>query len=426
MGEVSFLAALGTGRSQTSADIIGSTSHDIPELKGIDDCMLDFLHTNEIPGGSLSVVQGGRLVFTKAYGWADERSRLPMNQEMLFRIASVSKTITSVAVMRLIETHTSEITMETPVFRHIRFPGSSPRVTDERLWQITIRNLLQHSGGWDRKVSGDPMFKPFLIAKALNIACPPSARDIVRYMMGQPLDFSPGERQAYSNFGYCVLGRLIEDITGQTYEAYVQAILATIGIHHMRIGASLARAPGEVTYYEPAVAPVPPVFPAIVAKQVPIMYGGCNVEALDSHGGWLASTVQLARFIACLDVPIGPPLLKPSTCEMMYAPPKVSSGVEHAGQPGKSFYACGWNVAPQRNGKAHYWHGGHLWGASGRIVRLASGMSYAVMLNRGFPKGPVDWNNITGDAITLPLERALTSVKEWPKTDLFPRFIASA
>ena len=91
---------------------------------------------------------------------------------------------------------------------------------DQESWRefwwkrITTRHLLQHTGGWDRDKSFDPMFRPREISRTLGVASPPGPRDILRYRLGQPFEFDPGTRYAYSNFGYCVLGRVIEKVTG--------------------------------------------------------------------------------------------------------------------------------------------------------------------------------------------------------------------
>ena len=76
---------------------------------------------------------------------------------------------------------------------------------------------------------------------------------VIRYMSKQKLDFDPGARYAYSNFGYCLLGRIIETVTGLGYESYIQRhLLKPLGIFDMRIGQSLLseRAPAEVNYEE--------------------------------------------------------------------------------------------------------------------------------------------------------------------------------
>jgi N-acyl-D-amino-acid deacylase len=147
---------------------------------------------------------------------------------------------------------------------------------DPRLRQITILELLQHTGGFDRDKSFDPMFRPIIIARALGANPPAMQPAIIRYMMGRPLDFDPGTCEAYSNFGYCVLGRVIEQISREPYEQYVREhVLVPLGIRGMRLGRTLAehRAPGEVTYYDQKGRTGASVFPPNLGRQVRLPYG---------------------------------------------------------------------------------------------------------------------------------------------------------
>ncbi|HEY3148936.1 MAG TPA: serine hydrolase domain-containing protein, partial [Dongiaceae bacterium] len=292
---------------------------------------------------------------------------------------------------------------------------------DPRLATITLRQLLQHTGGWDRDKSFDPMFRPRVIARAAGEPPPAGPHAVIRYMLGQPLDFDPGTRYAYSNFGYCVLGRVIEKITGQTYEKFVQEkILAPIGIKRMRIGASLdgRQAVGEVRYYTRKDEPGESVFPG-TARNVPWPYGGFHLEAMDAHGGWIASAVDLARFAAALDDPSHSPLLKPWTFETMYAAPPAPVSRQKDGSLDATWYGCGWNVRSVNDDddEANYWHAGSLPGTSTLLVRRWDGLSWAVLFNqrsedKKLPDGAIDGG----------LHRAADAVVDWPKENLFDRF----
>ena len=126
---------------------------------------------------------------------------------------------------------------------------------DPRWHEITVRHCLQHTGGWNRDKSFDPMSAETAeqVAKALRVPLPVHPRQIIRYTMGKPLDFDPGTAYAYSNFGYCVLGRVIEAVTGKPYHEVVrEKILAPLGIRGMQLGKNLLkdRAAGEVKYYD--------------------------------------------------------------------------------------------------------------------------------------------------------------------------------
>jgi N-acyl-D-amino-acid deacylase len=122
---------------------------------------------------------------------------------------------------------------------------------------------------------------------------------IIRYMLARPLDFDPGKMYAYSNFGYCLLGRVVEAVSGETYEDYVrEEVLKPMGIHDMRIGKSLleGRAPREVRYGQGEPLMLKSIFGPKLGELVPAPYGTSCIEAMDAHGGWIASSVDLARF----------------------------------------------------------------------------------------------------------------------------------
>ena len=285
---------------------------------------------------------------------------------------------------------------------------------DPRIKEITIRELLQHSGGWDRDKSGDPMFRDRQIAEDMHASLPIDSKTIVRWMLGQPLDFDPGTKSVYSNFGYCILGRVIEKVSGQSYESYVcKKILAPMGIKRMKLGRSLIeqRAKDEVHYYylgdrmgESVVTKDP--------KQVLIPYGTFNIEAMDAHGGWIASVVDMMRFVVAID---GrgktESVLKRSSIDLMVGRPDRKDAAK-----GDRYYACGWDVIALPNDKI-WMHSGKLAGSADMIVRYVDGMSWIVIFN-DLPRRPDpfygDFDNVVRDAIL--------SVKEWPDVDLFKKY----
>src|SRR5262249_50927473 len=177
----------------------------------------------------------------------------------------------------------------------------SGRVGDSRISRITIRNLLTHSGGWDAIKSGDPIVAPFSqqISSAMGIAFPPTPTAIISYMLDRQLDFDPGTRFAYSNFGFLVLGRVIEQVSGLTYSEFVRLeVLAPLGIERMRPGRTplSLRAPGEVRYYDYPGAPlVDSLIPGVTGKVTEPYSGIIAFESVDSAGSWIASSIDLVR-----------------------------------------------------------------------------------------------------------------------------------
>ena len=229
-----------------------STGKKFPELKPFDELMEAFVRDNKIPGASLAVAKDGRLVYARSFGYSDVEKKQPVRPNSLFRIASISKSFTATATLQLVEQ--GKLSLDTPVFDllphkpHLAKGDSA----DPRLGQVTIAHLLRHQGGWDRKETIDPLFHAIEIASVLGKPPPATQDDVIRFMMGWQLDFDPGQRYVYSNLGYCLLGRVIEQLTGRAYGDYmVNEFLKPLGIESMRLGKTLFRdrAENEVKYY---------------------------------------------------------------------------------------------------------------------------------------------------------------------------------
>src|SRR5438128_1029340 len=151
--------------------------------------------------------------------------------------------------------------------------------------------------------------------------------------MSVPLDFAPGTKSNYSNFGFCVLGRVIEVVASRarnrkmTYEEFVRKeVLIPAGITRARLGGTRLseRADGEVRYYGQANQTlVPSVYPTSVSG--PFAYGGFYLRAAGAAGGWIASAQDLVRFGAAIEGQHGRALLKPQTFRLMTETPVPSS-----------------------------------------------------------------------------------------------------
>ena len=292
----------------------------------------------EVPGLAVAFTRDGKLVHEAAYGLADRDAREALTPRHRFRIASVSKPITSVAIFRLIEE--GRLGLDDRVLGPESVLGEAfGKIENPHLRAITVDHLLTHTaGGWPND-STDPMFRSGL---------PSHAALIEATLAHQPTRSAPGTYFAYSNFGYCLLGRVIERVSGKPYADHVkQALLAPSGIADMEIaGNTLAeRQPPEVRYY---AGPREDAY-------------GMNVRRMDSHGGWIASAASLAIFAASV-----PRLLKPDTVALM----TTASSINPA-------YARGWRV----NARGNAWHGGSLPGTATIMARTQSGLTWAALCN---------------------------------------------
>jgi CubicO group peptidase (beta-lactamase class C family) len=334
------------------------------ELSAMDDVVLAFMAAHQVPGMSVAVARAGVSVHQKAYGMADLGSGEKVTPGHLFRIASVSKPITSVAIFQLVEQ--GKLKLDEPVFGPGAILGTDygrppykPHVAD-----IRLKHLLTHTaGGWQNDGS-DPMFRN----TAMN------HRELIAWAIDDvPLSNAPGEHYAYSNFGYCVVGRIIEKVTGKPYEQHVrEAVLARCGVSDMRISGNTRaeRARGEVVYY---------------ASQGEDAYD-MNVRRMDSHGGWLATAPDLVRFATHLDI------LRPQSIAQMTT-----------GTTANPNYACGWAV----NNVPNWWHAGSLPGTTSIMVRTASGFCWAALLNARESHGN------TGGALDDMMWQMVRKVKSW-------------
>ncbi len=386
-------AAVGLAVPAHATDDLPVTGTPQPELAEFDAWMQKFLADHKIPGAALAIAKDGKLVYARGFGWADRDAQEPVQPESLFRIASVSKPITAVAILKLVDR--GKLTLNDKILDHLRYEPhfAAGGKFDERWREITIQHCLSHTGGWDRGQSYDPMFQAVRMAKSLEIELPILPEHIIRYQLGQPLDFRPGERYAYSNFGYSLLGRVIEKVSGQPYEKHVQEeVLSPLGITRARIGGSLAeqRAEGEVRYYDVHNAKRTAIVGVGAGvSDVPISYGTWRQETLDSHGGWIASAPDLAKFAAAFDFNaaddgVRSGLLTGDGVWRMFSP--VVKMTPAAGSTVKRdrFYGLGWMIEPGEGERAFTArHGGALPCTASSLMHFPGGVNLAVVTNLG-------------------------------------------
>ena len=386
-----------------------------PEMVSFDRLLSSFGEKYRVPGASLAVTKDRRLVYARGYGLADRDHQERVGPESLFRIASLSKPVTAVGVLQLVER--TDLDLEAKV--HAVLGLGAP--ADKRWKEVTILHLLRHTGGWDRGRSFDPMFRSVTIAADQGVSPPALPEQIIHYMLDKPLDFDPGTRYAYSNFGYSLLGRVIESVSGMPYERYIrERVLGPLGVRRMRLGRTLAedRAEGEARDYDAKNRTAPAVM-GDVGTSVPLPYGAWCLEAMDAHGGWIASAADLVRFASAFDAPGQCEILSASGIDTMFGRPEGAIGYEAGGKPKPVYYGCGWSVRPVGSRGASTWHTGALAGTSTILVRRHDGLNWAVLFNarKGSAKGNL------ASVIDGLVHKAANKVATWPKHDLFSKYL---
>ncbi|HEU5031850.1 MAG TPA: serine hydrolase domain-containing protein [Spirillospora sp.] len=378
-----------------------ATGSALAGLGSFDATMKSFMQARNVPCGQLAVVRKGRLLLARGYTWSSDTG-FTTQPTSPFRVASLSKPVTATAVLRLVQDGKLKLTDRVATLLGL------PTTADPRLKDITVLRLLQHLGGWDRDISPDPMFQDAAIAKALGIALPVKPANIMKYASGRKLDHAPGTKYAYSNYGFMLLGRVIEKVTGQSYASYVQkAVLAPRGIKRMKLGRSLTRASGEVHYFSGYTGTT--VFDNSGTK-VAFPYGAFNLENMDAHGGWLATAMDLTRFAGVYDG--GTSVLSAASIKRAFAKPET--GVNGDGW----YYGCGWMVRPVTGGTGmNTWHNGSLAGTSTLLVRRNDGLAWAALFDQRQEGSAPSY-----DDIDPALHKAANAVKTWPTGDLTSKY----
>jgi len=286
------------------------TGTPVAALAEFDAQMKQVMQAKGVRAAALTVGKNGSVVLSRGYTWAEPGCYAITQPDSLFRLASVSKAFTTAAIYELIQAnkvHLSDAVF--PLLGLNPLPGQTP---DLKLNQITVQNLVDHLGGWDATLANfDPVFASRFIAQHFpggSLNSFPSKVQMAQYMVGQPLQFPPGTipnlmdkfgnpRRPYSNFGYVMLGLVIEHATNKAFIDYVREILKPIGIADVFLGRSLLsqRRPNEALAEDPGLD-VTALDPNS-NQMLPKAYGGFVIETMDSGGGLIASVPSLVKLV---------------------------------------------------------------------------------------------------------------------------------
>jgi len=315
------------------------------------------------PGLSVGVVKDGQLVWAGADGLANVEHNVPARADTIYRIGSITKTITAVAVLQLVEK--GLVGLDDPIAKYI------PKYPRERSTVITVRHILTHTSGirhyhYERgeKEGLPPHYFPSS-AEALNIYG----------VAEEPLLFSPGTRTTYSTYAFRLLGDVIETASGISWEAYLRDhVFRPAGMKSSRVEHPLEVVVGRAGHYRRAGLgdaregigqPWPPGAQLINAPYVDFSYKW-------SAAAVLSTAEDLARY----DIALGDgTLLKPATSELMHTPHILLDG-------SRASHGLGWRVNTDAKGRTWISHGGGTTGQTSHILRYPAGrVSVSVVRN---------------------------------------------
>lgn len=276
---------------------------DTSTLDGMDRKVEAYMRQWGLKGVSLSIMRGDSLVYAKGYGWADEERKKEMKPTDIMRVASVSKLITAAGIMVLQDR--GQLSLRDTVFGTHGILNDSiymSVIRDPNYRRITVEDLLRHRGGFT-SVGGDPMFSTRYIMLQNHLDTPPDHLTLMQTQLKRRLRFVPGTSQYYSNFGYLLLSMVIEKVSGQDYEKFMQDnVLFPAGCVDMHIANNYyeEKYKNEVRYYNGADSGLIEEYNNS-GRMVDRCYGGNDIHALAGAGAWVTSTPELARFVASID-----------------------------------------------------------------------------------------------------------------------------
>jgi CubicO group peptidase (beta-lactamase class C family) len=310
----------------------------------IDDYLSSEIRDRHIPGLGLAVVRDGHVEKLAAYGLANVELNVPASPQSVFQIQSVTKTLTSTAILMLFEE--GKLALDDPIGKHLEGTPDSWK-------EITLRHLLSHTSG----------IKDFINEPTASIRLDVSEEDVLRATAPRPLNFQPGEKYAYSNTNYHLLAMVIRKITGKSYGEFLKEwIFAPLAMTDTRVQSLREVIPNRAAGYQWAGGRLRNG--DFVAESI-LAYGG---------GGVISTVSDMAKWAVALDEG---KVLKKETIEMAWTGAKLNDGKT-------SGYGLGWGVG-LANGHRFVGHSGsHATGFTSSVVRYCDDrITVVVLTNAG-------------------------------------------
>jgi CubicO group peptidase (beta-lactamase class C family) len=319
------------------------------ELSRYADELLTATYPAGQPGAVALVVRDGRTVLRKGYGLADLELGVPLRPDMVFEVGSVTKQITAAAILMLQER--GKLSVQDEITKHLPdYPAYGPTHGQK----ITLEHLLAHT-------SGIPSYTGTAewLARVRDELTLPQVIDLFK---DKPLEFAPGEKWAYSNSGYVLLGAVIEKVSGKTYEDFVeQEIFAPLGMTRSSYGSFSEIVPGRVRGYEGGVRN---------ARAV-------SMSSYHAAGALLSTADDLALWEQAL---AGGKLLSQGSLDRMLTPVRVRSGLS-------TRYGYGWGIW-EYGGTRIAEHAGDIFGFLSQVLTVPSERLLVILLSNNPGQGP--------------------------------------
>lgn len=319
------------------------------DIAGVDNKVLSFLSAYNIPGASLAVTKNGKLVYVKGYGKANKATGEDVTPAHRFRLASVSKTYTGVAILKLVQD--GKLSLDATVFGTGGVLGNDYGTApyNANLLKITVRHLLQNvSGSWGAATGGD----------VIDQNPSYTYKQFFDWLLAtRPNPNTPGTVYDYSNVNFVLAGRIIEKVSGKSYINYIKEdIMQPIGGTQTEMSGKTEaeQKTKEVKYYGQG-------------NDQNFVYT-IAFPRRDADGGLMTTATDLLRLVTAIDGSgTRPDILNGTSLTALTTSSSVFSG-----------YACGIGIWSAENVWFNY---GSLPGTRTAFMRNANGMCVALLLN---------------------------------------------
>lgn len=384
-------------------DTLTNSMSDSPQLEDMENKIKRYLLRWEINGAQIAVTRNDSLLYVKGFGWADMEKKQEMQPSNIMRLASVSKLLTAVGVMRLAEVGTLKLSDHVfgpkGILNDTAFTNA---IKDQRYLDITVEQLLRHKAGFTTG-AGDPMFSTRYIMMQNRLTTPPDNNTLMKILLKRRLGFTPGTAKRYSNVGYTLLSMIIEKKTRMSYEDYMRKfVFEPAGCYDFHIAGSYEkdRRKNEVKYYMHKGSE--PVYEYNNSgRMVEKCYGENDIPNLKGAGAWCASAAELSRLVASIDLLPGvKDILSKKSVEFM-----TREMPDHD-------FSIGWNFCP----KGRPWiRTGSLSGTSALVLRYPDGECWILITNTSTWKG----HGFSNDTMRLFERLRQENRDKFPKRNLF-------
>ncbi|MCF0176133.1 MAG: beta-lactamase family protein [Bacteroidales bacterium] len=348
----------------------GRLTNEQSQNPAIDRRVEKYMRDWELKGVSLSIMRNDSLVYSRGYGIADKN--VAMTPDHSLRIASVSKLITAAGIMVLEER--GLLSLDSKVFGEEGLLSGEDYVYKDRNFEkITVAHLLRHQGGFRI----DPLFIAEDVRNTLGLKDAPEAEHLIELTMRNSLRFEPGTSQRYSNMGYFFLSRIIETLSGQSYEDFIRGnVLEPAGCYDFHISGNYYEEKDSLDtrqYTHTGDGQYVTDYHGN-GKMVERSYGGNDIRMCSGAGAWTATTAELCRFVASIDGrPEVPDIISRESVD------KMTEYID------ENTFSLGWNDTNPEKG----WNRtGSFSGTSALVQYFPDGECWVMVTNTSTWRGP--------------------------------------